>query len=127
MRVRPDYFRVYERMPAILATVVDRPPHHGDRLNQIGPITLLAVKIWKTFDEPGNVAARSLHFDGNADRIPVVFAQKHDRQFQIAGGVERFPELAFAGSAVTERNVNHFIVAKSLDAAFQFLDELDPV
>src|SRR5947207_13479261 len=127
MRVRTDYFRVDERRPAILATIVYRPQQHGYRLNQIGPVALLAVKIWKTFDEPRNIAARSLHFNGNADRVLVVFAQKHDRQFQIARRVERFPKLAFAGRAVAERNVDHFIVAKSLDAAFQLLDELDPV
>src|SRR6266705_753444 len=118
---------MYERRPAILATIIDRPPHHGDGLNQIGPVALLAVKIWKTFDEPRNVAPGSLHFEGNADRVPVVFAQEHNRQFQIAGGVERFPKLAFAGRAVAKGNVDNFIVPKSLDAAFQLLDELDPV
>ena len=40
-----------------------------------------------------------MRFDGDGNRITVVLDQKQNRQIFQAGGVERFPELAFAGCA----------------------------
>ena len=122
MRVGSNHFRVHERRPAVLAAVVDCAPHHGERFQRIGAVTSLDEKIGKTSDEFGNVAAGRLHFDRHADRVAVVFAQEHHWQFKVAGRVERFPKLAFARSAVAQRNVHDFVITKILNALFQFFD-----
>ena len=68
---------------------------------------------------PGNdatslrdVAARRLHFDRHRDRVAVVFDEEDHRQLSEAGGVQRLPELAFAGRAVAERQVGDFVVVE---------------
>src|SRR5207302_10660817 len=100
--IGPDHFRMNKRRPAILATVINRAAHYRQRFNRIGAVTALAIKIRKTGNEFRDVAAGSLHFDGDADRVTVVLKQEHNRQPQITRGVERFPKLAFTGGAVSE-------------------------
>ena len=47
----------------------------------------------------GDTAARRLALDRNRDRKAVVFHQNHERQFVQTGGVNAFPEFAFARRA----------------------------
>ena len=50
-----------------------------------------------------------LDFDRHRDRVAVVLDQEEDRQLQVAGRVQRFPELAFARRALAERDVDDLV------------------
>src|SRR5215213_8753202 len=104
-----------QRRAFALATVINRAPHGRQRLNWIGAVTSLEIQRRGVFDQPRNVAAGSLYFNRNTDRITVVFEEEHDRQLQIRRGIERFPKLPFAAGAVAEGNVSHFVVMKTAD------------
>ena len=112
MRIRTNNLGVNKRRASAFAAILDGAFHHRQRLERVGAVAALQIKIGKILDQPRNVAAGSLHFNRNADRITVIFQQEKHRQLQIAGGVERFPKFAFAGSAVAKRNVNHFVFVK---------------
>jgi len=94
------------------ATIGRSPLHYSERFKSVGAVAALQIKIRKVFDQTGNIAARSLHFDRHADRVAVIFKQEKHRQLEIAGGVERFPKLAFAGRSISQRNVGHFVFLK---------------
>src|SRR5678815_5487505 len=120
MRVRANYLSVYEGRSFTFAAILDRTFHHRQRLEGVGAVATLQIEIRKVLNEPRNVTARGLHLNRNADRIAVVFQQEKHRQFQIAGAVERLPEFSLAGSAVAQRNVDDFVLAKVWGAFAQF-------
>ena len=60
-----------------------------------------------------DVAAGCLHFDRHRDRVAVVLDEEQHRQLLRAGGVERFPELAFARRALAERDVRDLVAVDS--------------
>jgi len=64
---------VDERRAFALATIFDRASHYFERLDRIGAVALLQIERRKTLDETRHIAAGSLHFNRNADRIAVVF------------------------------------------------------
>ena len=53
-----------------------------------------------------------LHFDRNRDGVLVVFDQNSTGSLQVGGGVQRLPELAFAGGAVAAGDVDDFVAVK---------------
>src|ERR1039458_4326674 len=59
-----------------------------------------------------NGALRGLHFHRHRDGIAVILYDKNYRQLAERSGVHRFPELAFAGGAVTQRNIGDFVAAE---------------
>ncbi len=127
MRVGTNYLSVYEGRSFALAAILDRTFHHRQRLEGVGAVATLQIEIRKVLNEPRNVTARGLHLNRNADRIAVVFQQEKHRQFQIAGAVERLPEFSLAGSAVAQRNVDDFVLAKVWGAFAQFFDQLKAI
>ena len=54
----------------------------------------------KAGDELRDVPPGGVHLDRHRDGVAVVLDQVDDRQLEVAGGVERLPELAFARRAV---------------------------
>ncbi len=102
-----DQRRSFAR-PAVLHGAL----HRGVAGDGIGPVAFFNEEIRKVPQQLGYAAARSLDFDRNRDRVPVVFNQEDDRQFFIAGSVHGFPELAFAGGTVTGRAVDDFVAVE---------------
>ena len=71
------------------------------------------MKIRKSRNQPRNASARGLHFDRHRNRVAVIFHAENHRQLAEGRGVHRLPELAFAGSAIAQRNVSDFIALKA--------------
>src|SRR5208283_3888447 len=63
----------------------------------------------ETLDEPRNAAPGGLNFHGNGNGVAVVFDEVEERKLFGAGDVEGFPEFAFAGGAVSRRDVDNLI------------------
>src|SRR5215468_3177757 len=72
---------------------------------RIGPVNLGEVKIGEVGHQSGDVAARSVDFNGNRDGVLVVFAKEQDRQLQVGGVVHPLPEFALAGGSFAGGNV----------------------
>ena len=109
MRIRTRDVRVNQRGAAALAAVFDGFLADGVAFQRIGAVAFRDVQAGKAAHELRNAAAGGLHFHGNGDGVAVVFDQIEERQFFGAGGVERFPEFAFAGGAVAAGNVDDFV------------------
>ena len=76
----------------------------------------------KPVSELRDRAARRVDLDRHRDGVAVVLDQEDDRQLEVAGGVERLPELALAGGAVAG-GAEHDLVA--LDGLVAVGDALD--
>ena len=113
MRVRPDDLRVHERRALARARVGNGVGHGAIAGKEVRAVDALDEESWKGRDEPRDIATRRLHFDGNRDRVAVVFDDIHDRQLAEARRVERLPELAFARRPVADRDVGHFVPMKA--------------
>ena len=77
--------------------------------HEIRAVDFLEVEVWKIRNQPRNVAAGSLYLDWNRDRVLVVLNHENHRQLAVRRGVQRLPELAFAGRAVPQRDIGHLI------------------
>src|SRR5258708_7770683 len=109
VRVGANYVSMNERRPAALANVVNSFLTRCVAFYRVGAIDFGHVQPWKIAHEFRDAAAGGLHFDGDGNCVAVVFDEIKQRQFFGAGGVERFPEFAFAGRAVAGGNVNNFV------------------
>src|SRR6267142_3497208 len=109
VRVRANHVSMNERRPAALANVVNSFLTRCVAFYRIGAIDFGHVQPWKIAHQFRDAAAGGLHFDGDGNCVAVVFDEIKQRQFFGAGGVERFPEFAFAGGAVAGGNVNNFV------------------
>ena len=67
-------------------------------------------------DQWRDVAAGGVDLDGNGDSVAVVFDDEEDGELEVRGGTDGFPELTFAGSAITEGDIDDF-VAMEIDLA----------
>ena len=114
MRVRTNHVRVNERRPLPLARVVDRALHRLMAGDEVAAVDFLDVEVGKRRYELGDAAARGVHLDRNRDRVAVVFDEIDDRQLEIARGVQRLPELAFARRAVAGRAEHDLILLESV-------------
>src|SRR6266566_4273003 len=59
----------------------------------------------------GDRALRRLIADGHGDPVSIVPDRQRDRDLQDAGGVDRFPEMPFAGRRVTDSAERNLIAA----------------
>jgi hypothetical protein len=109
MRIRAYYFCVDERGSLSRARVLHGCRHSRVAGEQVRAVDALHQQTGKRRHELRQIAAWRLHFDRNGDRVPVVFDEIDDRQLQRAGGIERFPELAFAGRAFANRDVHDLV------------------
>src|SRR5437867_3911554 len=82
-----------------------RPGKGGVARDRIAPIDLLEVEVRERRDEPRDAPSRRQDLDGNGDRVAVVFDEVEHGELQIAGGVERLPELSLARRPVAEGDV----------------------
>ena len=90
----------------------DRFAHRPEARHAVRSVDADDVQAGERLEQLGDVAARRLHLDRDGDGVPVVFDQVDDRQPAGTGRVERFPELAAARLAVTERNQGHLTVQR---------------
>ena len=114
VRVRPRHRGVHQRRTVAVAGVRHGLAHRPIAGEEVGAVAAEHAQAEEALDDARDVAAGGLHFDRHGDRVAVVFDQIDDRQLALAGGVERFPELAFAGAAFANRDVGDFVRAKAL-------------
>ena len=98
-----------ERRALARADVGGRLAHRAQAGEEIGAVDRVDVQAGERSHQARDVAAGGLHFDRHRDRVAVVLDEEQDRQLLDAGGVERFPELAFAGRAFAERDVGDLV------------------
>src|SRR5688500_11936386 len=91
--------------------------HDLVRCKEVAPVDFLNKESGEATYESRNRSAGGVHFDGDRDGVTVVLDQVDDRQLKVAGGVERFPELAFTRCAVTGRDVDDLVALVSLGHA----------
>src|SRR4029078_9117839 len=103
MRVRTNDVRMDERRTFALAGVGYRPLHRLVAGEQIAAVHFLDVQVGEECAELADAAAGWFHLDGYRDGVAVVLDEVNDRQLEIAGVVERPPELAFARRAIAGR------------------------
>src|ERR1700674_2813939 len=96
------------------AAMISRAPESRVGDDGVGAVNLFEMEVGEAGDEARNVAAGGLHFPGNGNRIFVFLHAKNYGQAEVGCGVQRLPEFAFAGGAVSERDVGDF-VALELD------------
>src|SRR2546423_4018033 len=65
-------------------------------------------------DALGGRSASRLYLNRPRDRVFVVLDQEQDWQLEIAGGVQRFPPLAFARCPIARGAVDDFIAVDRL-------------
>ena len=105
---------VHQRRPFALAHVLGRPEHHVVGSHGIAAVHLLDQQAGEVADEPRDGPARRLNLDRHRDRVAVVLNEEEDGELQIAGGVERLPELSLTGRAVARRNVHELVALDGL-------------
>ena len=101
--------RVDERRALARADVGGRLAHRAEAGEEVGAVDRVDVQAGKRANQARDVAAGGLHFDRHGDRVAVVLDEEEHRQLLDAGGVERFPELAFARRAFAERDVGDLV------------------
>ena len=60
-------------------------------------------------EQAGYVAAGGIYFNGNRDGVAVVLDDEDDGKLEVGGAADCLPELALAGGAFTERNVDDLV------------------
>ena len=113
MRVRADHLGVHQRRPLALTAVVVRLLHRLVGGERVAAIDFLDEEARERRDQLADRATCGVHLDRDRDRVAVVFDQEDHRQLQVAGGVQRLPELALAGGAVTGGDEDHLVALVS--------------
>src|ERR1700723_3522983 len=101
--------RVNKSGAATVAAVLNGSFADGIAFERIGAVAFGDVKARKPAREFRDAAARGLYFDGDGNGVAVVFDQIKEGEFLGTRGVQRLPELAFAGCTVARRDVNDFV------------------
>src|SRR5580700_6188448 len=101
MGVMPNHVRVDQRGTEALAAIFDGFLADRIAFERIGAVAFGDMQARETADETRDAASGSLHLNRNGDGVTVVFDDIQERKLFRAGDVERFPELAFAGGAVS--------------------------
>src|SRR6202034_1325163 len=96
-----------------LATVARSPLECGVAGHRIGAVDFFEMEVGESGNQTRNVAPRGLEFDRNRNGVPIVLNAENNRKVAQRDGVHGFPELAFTGSAVAQRNVSHFIALEA--------------
>jgi hypothetical protein len=97
----PNHMGMDESGTAALAAILDCFLAYRVAFQRVGAVTLGDMQIRETAGQTGDAAARGLDLDRDGDGVAVIFDQIQEWQFLGASGVERLPEFALAGSAVS--------------------------
>src|SRR5271166_363605 len=109
VRIRPDHMSVHKRRAITAANVIERSFEGRITRQRIGAIHLGKMEVRKSLHQIADVPARSANFYGNRNGVLVVFDEVKQRQLEIRGCVQRLPEFAFTGGAVTGGDVSHLV------------------
>ncbi len=109
MGIGARYVRVNESGSATLAAILNGGLADGVAFERVGAVAFGDVQARETAREFGDAAAGGLHLDGNGNGVAVVFNQVKQRKLFGAGGVQRFPEFAFAGGTIACGDINNFV------------------
>ena len=82
-------------------------------VHEVGAVTLANEQIREAGHELGDAPAGGLDLDRDGDGVAVVLDHEDDRQLQVAGGVQRLPELALGGGAVAGGDHDDLVVLRS--------------
>ena len=91
------------------ATAASKARKAGER---VGAVDFSEIEIGEASDQRRDVAAGGIDLDRNGDGVAVVFDDEEDGELEIGGGADGFPELAFAGGAIAEGNVDDFVAVE---------------
>ena len=100
VRIGPRAAGVHQNGRLLAAAVRDRLGHGGVGGEEVAAVAFEDLQVRESGNQPGDVAAGGLLFDGDRDGPAVVLDQIQDGKLLQAGDVERFPEFAFAGGSV---------------------------
>src|ERR1035438_731117 len=96
-----------------LTTVARSPLECGVAGHRVGAVDFFEMEVGESGNQTRNVAPRGLEFDRNRNGVPIVLDAENYRKLAESDGVHGFPELAFTGSAVAQRNISHFIALEA--------------
>ncbi len=103
---------VNERRTLAGANVIDRGLERCIADDGIGAVDFVEMEVGESLDQLADVAARRAHFHRHRNGVLVIFDQVQHGQLQVRRGVQRLPELAFAGGAIAAGDVNHFVAVE---------------
>ena len=113
--VRADGMRVQKRRAFSLPAPLNHLSRGTVAVDEIGAVALHDLQPGEAGEQPGDVASSGLHLDRDRDGVLVVLDDEKDRELEVTGGVEGFPELAFRGGSVTGGANDDFVVRERGD------------
>ena len=121
VRVGPDHVRVHQGralpLPGPLGGLGERVVG-GER---IAAVHLDDLQVGEPDHQLGDGAAGGVHLDGHRDGVAVVLDEVHHRKLEIAGAVERLPELALGGGAFARRHQHNLVIVHQVGAVFNLV------
>ena len=118
--VGPDGVRVQQRRPAPFPAPAHRLARGPVAVGKVGSVALYDLEIREARQQPRDAAAGGLHFDRHRNGVFVVLDHEEDRQLQVAGRVERLPELALGGGAVASGADDDLVLGEGPEVSAQF-------
>ena len=80
---------------------------------RVRAVAFLDVQVREIRDELRDAAARSLRFDGNGNRVAIVFDEKENRNAAKRGRVDGLEKFAFAGRSFSAGDVHDFVALET--------------
>ena len=109
VRVGTDHLGVHQRRALPLPRVGDRLLQHLVGGEEVAAVDFLDEEVREAAHELGDRAAGGVHLDRDGDGVAVVLDEIDDGELEVRRGVERLPELALGGRAVTGRDEDDLI------------------
>ena len=117
VRVGANDVRMDEGRPLPVARVGERVLQRIVRGQKVAAVGLGDEEAGIRTHELRDGAAGRVHLDGHRDRIAVVLHDEDDGELQRARRVQRLPELAFRGGALSDRDDDNFVRRRVRDRA----------
>ena len=111
--IGPRDVRVNQSGPAARTAMVDGAFQDGVAFERFRAVTFLDMQIREICDEFRDAASGSLRFDGNRNRVAIVFDEKENRHAAQRGGIDGFVEFALAGGSFSSGDVGHFVAMEA--------------
>ena len=105
--------RVNQGRPGARAAMVHRAFQRGVTFERVRAVAFLDMQVRKIRDELRDAAAGGLRFDGNGNRVAIVFDEKENGHAAQRGGIDGFVELALAGGSFSSGDVGHFVALEA--------------
>ena len=112
VRVGADDVAVDQRGTFAGAAVGDGGLEGGKAGERVGAVDFGEMEVGEVSEQRRDVAAGGVDLDRNGDGVAVVFDDEEDGELEIGGDADGFPELAFAGGAIAEGDVDDFVAVE---------------